>query len=87
MANENKKIVSQNKKAFFQYEIIEKYEAGISLLGSEVKSLREGRANLRDSYARVLRGEVFLLNCHISTYSHTGHEGHEPLRERKLLTK
>jgi len=85
MNEEKKKIISQNKKAFFQYEIIEKYEAGMALLGTEVKALREGKANLRDGYARVLQGEVFLFNCHISPYSHTGHESHEPLRKRKLL--
>ncbi|RMF97412.1 MAG: SsrA-binding protein SmpB [Candidatus Schekmanbacteria bacterium] len=87
MAESNRKIVSQNKKAYFQYEILEKYEAGMSLLGSEVKALREGRANLRDSYARILDGEVYLLNCHISPYSHTGYESHDPLRKRKLLLK
>ncbi len=79
------KIVSTNRKAYHDYHIQESVEAGISLLGTEVKSLREGRANLKDSYAIIKDGEVFLLNCHISPYSHGNILNHDPLRTRKLL--
>jgi SsrA-binding protein len=78
-------IVCTNRKAFYNYTIIETYEAGISLLGTEVKSLREGKANLKDSYAIIKDNEVFLLNCHISPYSHGNIQNHDPLRTRKLL--
>jgi SsrA-binding protein len=79
------KIVAQNKKARFDYSIEETIEAGISLLGTEVKSLREGKANLKDSYVLVKNMEAFLFNCHISPYSHGNIMNHEPLRTRKLL--
>lgn len=78
-------IVSQNRKAFHDYNIEESIEAGIALVGTEVKSLREGRANLKDSYALIKNNEVFLVNCHISEYSHGNITNHEPLRTRKLL--
>jgi SsrA-binding protein len=78
-------IVCTNRKAYHNYAIIETYEAGISLLGTEVKSLREGKANLKDSYAIIKDNEVFLLNCHISPYSHGNIQNHDPLRTRKLL--
>ncbi|MGC9965193.1 MAG: SsrA-binding protein SmpB [Syntrophobacteraceae bacterium] len=79
------KIIAQNKKAFHDFEVGERFEAGIVLLGTEVKSLREGRANLKDSYARVKRSEVFLFGLHISAYSHASFSNHEPERVRKLL--
>lgn len=79
------KIISANRKAYHDYFIEETYEAGISLLGTEVKSLREGRVNLKDSYAIIKDNEVFLLNCHISPYSHGNIQNHDPLRTRKLL--
>jgi SsrA-binding protein len=79
------KIISTNKKAYFNYEILETYEAGISLLGSEVKSIREGRISLKESYAEIKDGEVFLVNCHISPYEPANRFNHEPTRERKLL--
>ncbi len=79
------KIVTTNRKAYHDYFIQEKYEAGISLLGTEVKSLREGKANLKDSYAIIKNNEAFLLNCHISPYSHGNIQNHDPLRTRKLL--
>lgn len=79
------KIVATNKKAFFNYEILETFEAGISLLGSEVKSIREGRISLKESYADVRDGEIFLLNCHISPYEAANRFNHDPRRERKLL--
>ncbi|HET6515381.1 MAG TPA: SsrA-binding protein SmpB [Thermodesulfovibrionales bacterium] len=79
------KIVSQNKKAYHDYSIEETVEAGIQLLGTEVKSLRDGKANLKDSYVLIKDSEVFLFNCHISPYSHGNIMNHEPLRTRKLL--
>jgi SsrA-binding protein len=79
------KVVATNKKAFHDYFILEKIEAGICLLGTEVKAIREGRLNLKDSYAMVQSGETYLLNCHISPYSHGNRENHDPTRSRKLL--
>ncbi|HVB36899.1 MAG TPA: SsrA-binding protein SmpB [Vicinamibacterales bacterium] len=79
------KILAENRKAFHDYHILDTYEAGVALLGTEVKAIREGRVNLRDSYARVEAGEVFVYNVHISPYSHRGYADHEPLRRRKLL--
>jgi SsrA-binding protein len=79
------KIVATNRKAYHDYFIEEKLEAGIMLRGTEVKSLRDGRANLQDSYASVDDGEVFLHHCHISPYSHGNIMNHDPLRPRKLL--
>ena len=77
--------VATNRKAYHDYFIEEKFEAGIMLQGTEVKSLREGRVNLQDSYASVKGNEVFLHHCHISPYSHGNIMNHEPLRTRKLL--
>lgn len=79
------RLVCQNKKARHDYEIVETFEAGMVLLGTEVKSLREGRANLKDSYARVKKGEVYLYGLHISPYTHASYDNHEPERVRKLL--
>lgn len=79
------KIVATNKKAYHDYHVEESYEAGMLLKGTEVKSLREGRANLKDSFARVENEEIFLYNCHISPYSHGNIANHDPLRTRKLL--
>lgn len=79
------KILATNRQAFHNYFIGERLEAGIALLGTEVKSLRQGKANLKEAFARVERQEVFLLNCHISPYSHGGYANHDPLRARKLL--
>ena len=77
--------IAENRKAFHDYHLLETFEAGLVLLGTEVKAIREGRVNLRDSFARVEGGEVFLYNVHISPYSHRGYADHEPLRRRKLL--
>jgi SsrA-binding protein len=79
------KLICQNKKAWHNYFIEDKYEAGISLLGSEVKSLREGKVNLGDSYGDIKRGEVFLVDAHISPYPQANRLNHDPLRTRKLL--
>ena len=84
-ADSGEKLIASNKKAFHDYFIIDKLEAGIALFGTEVKSSREGRINLKDSYAMVKGGEAFLMNCHISPYSHGNRENHDPTRMRKLL--
>ena len=79
------KPICQNKRARINYFIDETYEAGIALVGTEVKALRDGRANLKDSYALIKEGELFLYDVHISPYSHGNRENHNPLRVRKLL--
>ena len=79
------RIVADNRKAFHDYHVLETWEAGVALLGTEVKAIREGRVNLRDSFARLENGELWLLNVHISPYSHTGYDGHTERRQRKLL--
>ena len=80
-----KKILAENRKAFFDYTIIESYQAGISLKGTEVKSIRLGHVNLKDSFARVNKGEIWLHNMHISPYEQGGRYNLNPIRERKLL--
>ncbi len=79
------KVIANNKKARHDYHIEDTIEAGIVLTGSEIKSVRAGQVNLRDSYATVRNGELWLLNAHISPYKQATHENHEPKRERKLL--
>jgi len=79
------KVICQNRKAYHDYHIEETFEAGIALSGTEVKSLREGKANIKDSYVIIKDHEVFLLNCHISHYSHGNIMNHDPMRTRKLL--
>jgi SsrA-binding protein len=79
------KIVATNRKAHHLYHILESYEAGIALVGTEVKSLRLGRANLKDSYGMVRQGEVYLHNMHISPYDQASRFNHDPTRIRKLL--
>ena len=78
-------VVATNRKAFHEYHILEEFEAGIQLRGSEVKSIREGKASLKQSYILIRKGEAWLRGAHIASYSHTGYEGHEPVRDRKLL--
>jgi len=79
------RIIADNRKARHDYHFVEHFEAGIALLGTEVKAIREGRVNLRDSFARVENDEVFVYGIHISPYSHRGYTDHEPTRRRKLL--
>ena len=79
------KNIAENRKAFHDYHILETFEAGVVLVGTEVKAIREGNANLRDSFARVEDGEVWVYNIHINPYSHRGYADHEPTRRRKLL--
>ncbi|MCX8083734.1 MAG: SsrA-binding protein SmpB [Calditerrivibrio sp.] len=79
------KVLAQNRKALHDYEILETYEAGIVLTGTEVKSCKNGQINLKDSHVRIVNGEAFLLNAHISQYEHGNYTNHEPTRTRKLL--
>jgi SsrA-binding protein len=79
------KVVAENRTVPYKYHVLERHEAGLVLTGGEVKALREGRANLRDAYAMVKGGELWLLNCHISAYSHAGYSFPDALRTRKLL--
>jgi SsrA-binding protein len=83
--DEPEQLIADNRKAFHDYHILETFEAGIALLGTEVKGIREGQANLRDSYARLDKGEVWLHNLHINPYSHRGYADHDPRRKRRLL--
>jgi SsrA-binding protein len=85
LAGENVKIITENRKARHNYHIDEQFEAGMVLTGTEVKSLRLGRANLKDAYAKVVNGEVFLYQMHISAYPFAYYDNHDPLRPRKLL--
>ena len=82
---EAQKLIADNRKAHHDFHLIESFEAGVALLGTEVKAIREGGANLRDSYARIEGGEVWLYNVHIRAYSSRGYSDHEPTRRRKLL--
>ncbi|HHV08323.1 MAG TPA: SsrA-binding protein SmpB [Firmicutes bacterium] len=84
-AKNKERIVASNRKARYDYFIMETYEAGLVLVGTEVKSLRESKASLRDSFARVENGEMFLYNMHISLYQKGGYVNHDPRRPRKLL--
>lgn len=81
------KLIAQNRKARHDYEIEETLEAGLVLLGTEVKSCRDGKVNLVDAYAKIDAGEAWLLQCHIAPYSHGNIANHDPLRPRKLLLK
>jgi len=81
----NTRAITVNRKAYHDYEILSKHEAGLVLLGTEVKAIREGRVNLKDSHVEIRRGEAFLVNCHIGPYSNAGLNNHEAERPRKLL--
>ena len=81
----NKKIIVSNKKAFFDYQILEKYEAGIVLNGCEIKSIRAGKINLKDSFAKINKQEIWLINCHILPYNQGSYSNLSPTRDRKLL--
>jgi len=85
LTSEHKKILTENRKARHDYFIDDEYEAGMVLLGTEVKSLRLGRVNLKDSYAKIKNGEVFVHQMHISQYPFAHYDNHDPLRPRKLL--
>jgi len=83
--NRDTKIVATNRKAYHNYEILEKYEAGIALIGSEVKSMRAAKVSFKDSFATIKRGEIILYNMHIAPYDKASHFSHEPERPRRLL--
>ena len=85
MAKEARKIIAENRKARFNYFIVEQFEAGMVLKGTEVKSLRQGRSHLKDAYAKIDKGEVFVHQMHIAPYPFAHYDNHEPLRPRKLL--
>jgi SsrA-binding protein len=79
------KVIAKNKKAFFDYEIIDSYECGIQLKGTEVKSIKEGRISLKEAFVRVLSNEIYLINAHVPEYLQGNQFNHEPTRSRKLL--
>jgi SsrA-binding protein len=79
------RIIAENRKAHHDYHLLETFEAGMALVGTEVKAIREGRVTLRDSYAKLDGGDVYVLNVHIGSYSSRGYADHEPLRPRRLL--
>jgi len=85
LADKNWKLIAENRKARFDFFIEDQYEAGLALVGTEVKSVRLGRVNLKDSYAKVVNGEVFVYQMHIGAYPFAYYDNHEPLRIRKLL--
>lgn len=78
-------VVVRNRRAYHEYSVEDKYEAGLVLLGSEVKSLRDGRAQLQDAYVDLVHGELFLVGAHISPYGYSSYQNHDPVRPRKLL--
>jgi SsrA-binding protein len=82
-----RRTITENKKAYRNYEITDTFEAGLVLLGTEVKSMRSGGVNLKESYAKIVGGELFLVGCHIAPYSHGNMMNHDPERPRKLLMK
>jgi SsrA-binding protein len=84
-AANGRRVIAENRKARHDFHVLDTWEAGVALLGTEVKAIREGRVNLRDSYARVENGEVWMMNVHISPYSHRGYAEHAEMRQRKLL--
>lgn len=85
MTEEHTRTVAENRKARFDYQIEDEYEAGLVLLGTEVKSLRLGRVNIKDAYAQIKKGEVFVYQLHIGAYPYAFYGNHDPLRPRKLL--
>lgn len=83
--NNSIKVVATNKKASFLYTLLSSYESGISLLGSEVKAIRENKVNIKESYIVIRKKEIYILGMHIGEYSHSGYSSHSPVRDRKLL--
>ena len=79
------KVIATNRKAWHEYQILDKYEGGIVLYGSEVKAIREGKANIKEAYVRFLGNELFVIGMHIGKYSNEGYSSHTPVRDRKLL--
>ena len=85
MRKTGEELIADNRKAGHDFHLLEQFEAGVVLVGTEVKAIREGRVNLRDSFCRMEGGAAMLLNVHIGQYSHTGYAQHDPMRSRKLL--
>ncbi|MBC7544211.1 MAG: SsrA-binding protein SmpB [Candidatus Sericytochromatia bacterium] len=85
MGEDGGKLIAENRKAYHEYHILERIEAGIELTGTEIKSLRMGQVSLREAFARIDDGELWLHNCHIAPYTHGNRFNHEPLRKRRLL--
>lgn len=81
----DEELISDNRKAWHDYHVLEQFEAGMVLEGTEVKAIREGRVNLRDSYCRLEQGEAYVVGMHVGAYSHSGYAVHDPVRRRKLL--
>jgi SsrA-binding protein len=79
------KVIATNRKAWHEYHILDKYEGGIVLYGSEVKAIREGKANIKEAYVRFIENELFVIGMHIGKYSNEGYSTHTPIRDRKLL--
>ena len=79
------KVIVTNRKAWHEYHILDKYEGGIVLYGSEVKAIREGKANIKEAYVRFIENELFVIGMHIGKYSNEGYSSHTPVRDRKLL--
>ena len=79
------KVFASNRKANFKFKLLSKYEAGIQLLGSEVKSIREGNVNIKESYVKINKNELYVVGMHIGEYSHSGYSSHDVLREKKIL--
>ena len=84
-ANANERVVARNRRALYQYEILRRFEAGISLTGSEIKSIRAGRVSIQEAYCRPRDGEMYLVSAHIARYEPSGQANHEPTRDRRLL--
>ena len=84
-ANPNDRVVARNRRAHYQYEILRTYEAGLSLTGSEIKSIRAGRVSIQEAYCRPRDGELFLIGAHIARYEPSGQANHEPTRDRRML--
>jgi SsrA-binding protein len=82
---QSEKVITTNREAYHNYHILETYETGIQLVGTEIKAIREGRVNLKEAYAMIEGGEAWLLNAHISHYSHGNRQNHDPTRDRRLL--
>jgi SsrA-binding protein len=85
MTEEKEKIFNTNRKASHDYHLLERFEAGLALTGTEVKAIRAGQVNLKDSFAQIRNGEAWLVNCHVSPYEYGNRQNHDPLRTRKLL--
>mgnify|MGYP003383334153 CR=1 FL=1 len=84
-ASDAEELISDNRKARHDYHVLDTFEAGMVLEGTEVKAIREGRVNLRDTYCRLENGEAWIVGMHVGAYSHAGYAGHDPVRRRKLL--